>query len=201
MILIIQNGLKSTHIISYLTEEVTIIKSFEYDISTIELEKYQGIIILGGHQSILEMAKYPYLAQLITLINQCQVAQKPVLGICLGCQLIAYARGYEIRKMPDPKIGFGYIINGYSAIFRCHQDYIIATPPLEVLAVVDDMPYIIKDKTMIGVQCHPDITPDTLREYTDDETIINWGLGNQEQINENNRKLITYLLKEIGLSK
>ena len=45
---------------------------------------FDGLIVLGGPQSVYEQAASPYLARDLALLRQTLNANKPVLGICLG---------------------------------------------------------------------------------------------------------------------
>ena len=54
---------------------------------------FSGLVVLGGGQDALADAQYPFLPDVCELILRFHEAGRPVLGICLGCQLIARAIG------------------------------------------------------------------------------------------------------------
>jgi GMP synthase (glutamine-hydrolysing) len=56
---------------------------------------HDGLIVLGGKQSALDDADYPYLPALAGVMRRFGDADKAVLGICLGGQLLARAYGGE----------------------------------------------------------------------------------------------------------
>lgn len=56
-------------------------------------ESYDGLVVLGGEQSALDDADYPALPKIVSLIDSFMDADKAVLGICLGAQLVARAAG------------------------------------------------------------------------------------------------------------
>jgi GMP synthase (glutamine-hydrolysing) len=56
---------------------------------------HDGLIVLGGKQSAVDDADYPYLPALAALMRRFGDADKAVLGICLGSQLLARAYGGE----------------------------------------------------------------------------------------------------------
>jgi GMP synthase (glutamine-hydrolysing) len=53
-----------------------------------------------------ETDRYPHLATEIELIGETIAAGLPVLGICLGGQLIARALGAEVKRSPEKEIGW-----------------------------------------------------------------------------------------------
>ena len=54
---------------------------------------FDGLVVLGGEQSAIDDALHPYLPDLARLMKQFGDADKAVLGICLGSQLLARAHG------------------------------------------------------------------------------------------------------------
>lgn len=65
-----------------------------------------GLIVMGGSMGAYEQDKYPFLSGEIRLIEAALKAEKPVLGICLGSQLLATALGAEVRKSDSKEIGW-----------------------------------------------------------------------------------------------
>ncbi len=63
-------------------------------------------VLMGGPMSALDEDKYPYLAREKQFCREMFALEKPVLGICLGAQLIASAFGAAIRKNPEKEIGW-----------------------------------------------------------------------------------------------
>ena len=64
---------------------------------------YTGLIILGGPMSANDVAKYPFLAETESLIRRFDAESRPVLGICLGAQIIA--RAFGAGTVPGPWLG------------------------------------------------------------------------------------------------
>src|SRR5688572_13552475 len=62
------------------------------------LEKYEGLVILGGYMNVDEEHLYPHLKKEIELIQKAIELDIPVLGICLGAQLIAKALGAHVGR-------------------------------------------------------------------------------------------------------
>ena len=65
-----------------------------------------GIIVMGGPQSVYEQARYPYLKRELVLLREAVDAELPVLGVCLGAQLLAAALGAKVTKNPQKEIGW-----------------------------------------------------------------------------------------------
>lgn len=61
------------------------------------LHDHDGLIVMGGEQNALDDAAHPYLPDLAGRMLDFGYAEKAVLGICLGSQLLARAHGGENR--------------------------------------------------------------------------------------------------------
>ena len=67
-----------------------------------------GAVLFGGAQNVDQMAQYPFLHDEIAWINACHARRIPLVGICLGAQLIAHALGATVAPMADGRCEFGY---------------------------------------------------------------------------------------------
>ena len=65
------------------------------------LAGYDGLIVLGGPMSVNDDDRLPHLMMEMTLIEEAMKRNLPVLGICLGAQLIAKTLG--ARSTPTAK--------------------------------------------------------------------------------------------------
>jgi GMP synthase-like glutamine amidotransferase len=74
------------------------------------LSGIEGIISLGGPMNAYEEDKYPFLKDEDRLLKKAVNEQVPVLGICLGAQLLAKACGARVMRAEEKEIGF-YGIN------------------------------------------------------------------------------------------
>ena len=76
--------------------------------SVSELDPCDGdlLIVLGGDEAAYEIDKYPYLADELKLIRERIDAELPILGICLGAQLMAGALGGRNYRGDKPDLGY-----------------------------------------------------------------------------------------------
>ncbi len=82
------------------------VRLFDGDPVPSDAGKYAGVIILGGPMNVYEEDKFPFLKDEDILIKKAVLADMPVLGICLGGQLIAKATGAKVRKGKKKEIGW-----------------------------------------------------------------------------------------------
>ncbi|MFA7256394.1 MAG: type 1 glutamine amidotransferase [Kiritimatiellales bacterium] len=71
-----------------------------------DLGNVDGLIVMGGPMGVTDEAIYPWLADEKAFIKAVISQNKPVLGICLGAQLIAEVLGSKVWKNEQKEIGF-----------------------------------------------------------------------------------------------
>jgi GMP synthase (glutamine-hydrolysing) len=67
--------------------------------------EYDGLIVMGGPQSAND-EHLPYIRDELALLRQAIAEDFPVLGICLGSQLLARAGGAEVTRSPVWELGW-----------------------------------------------------------------------------------------------
>jgi GMP synthase (glutamine-hydrolysing) len=70
------------------------------------LQGYDGMVVLGGPMSVSDADRLPHLTAEMRLIEQAMKQNLPVLGICLGAQLIAKTLGAEVYPNQEKEIGW-----------------------------------------------------------------------------------------------
>lgn len=68
-----------------------------------------GAVFMGGPMSVNDVDRYPRLAEEIDWLRAAVEAELPVLGVCLGSQLLARALGAAVAPGPAKEIGFAPI--------------------------------------------------------------------------------------------
>jgi GMP synthase-like glutamine amidotransferase len=65
-----------------------------------------GLVILGGPTAVYEEDQHPWMTLELAAIRQCMNRQKPVLGICLGAQMLAHLAGGRVYKGSVREVGW-----------------------------------------------------------------------------------------------
>ncbi len=71
-----------------------------------DLDDVDGLVIMGGSMNVDEVSQHPWLADEMAYIKRVHEAGKPMVGVCLGAQLIAAALGGEVKAMPKAEVGW-----------------------------------------------------------------------------------------------
>jgi GMP synthase (glutamine-hydrolysing) len=74
--------------------------------SFIDYNQILGLVVMGGPMNVDDVQQYPFLAQEIRWIREAVTQGIPLLGICLGAQLIARAMGSKVYPNGIKEIGW-----------------------------------------------------------------------------------------------
>jgi GMP synthase (glutamine-hydrolysing) len=67
---------------------------------------YDAVLVLGGAMNVDEGKRHPWLAEEIALLRELLAREVPLLGLCLGAQLLAAAAGAAPGRAARPEIGW-----------------------------------------------------------------------------------------------
>ncbi len=127
---------------------------------------YKGIIFTGGPNSVYDESSPHFDAEILN-------AGIPVLGICYGCQLIAYMAGGEICSagsvseygktgLTVKKSTLFADVPEKSVCWMSHTDYVRTAPGgFEITAATANCPcaaFADEERKIYGVQFHPEVT-------------------------------------------
>lgn len=72
-------------------------------------DAFIGLVVMGGPMGVYEAAQHPFLNDERELLRAAVARGVPVLGVCLGAQLLAAALGAAVTRGPAPEIGPGTV--------------------------------------------------------------------------------------------
>jgi len=70
------------------------------------LDGYDALIVLGGPMNVDQADRFPHLEHEVRVMREALDQGRPVLGICLGAQLLAHALGGHVGRASAPEIGW-----------------------------------------------------------------------------------------------
>jgi GMP synthase (glutamine-hydrolysing) len=159
------------------------------------LAELGAVVAFGGGMNVRDAGRMPWLNGEIELLRDALAAGVPVLGICLGSQLLAAAAGAEVRRAPQPEIGWfdvelsadglrDPVLGRLPERFLAYQwhSYGFEVPGGAVeLARSAVCPQAFRlGETAWAVQFHPEVTPEIVREwaldYESDPDAVRLGL-------------------------
>lgn len=107
------------------------VRSYDGEPVPAELGDAAGLVVMGGPQSVYEQEKFPYLLDELHLIEHALRATKPILGVCLGSQLLAAALGARVTKAKQKEIGWHKV----TLPFETRKDAIFNHLPFSFMAL------------------------------------------------------------------
>lgn len=133
---------------------------------------FDRAVILGGAMGAYDVHRYPWLKDEKAWIRRLVESDVPVLGICLGGQLLADALGGRAYKASQSEAGLVAIsltaAGGEDpvlsktgpSVYTLHQDTFDVPADATLLAHTDRFPYAFRLGSGLGLQFHPDADRD-----------------------------------------
>jgi GMP synthase-like glutamine amidotransferase len=139
---------------------------------------YSGLVFMGGPMSVND--DLPWIPQVLGLIRQAVKQEIPVLGHCLGGQLMAKALGGEVRKNPVKEIGWGEVTvednpaakewlgNSLKSFLSFHWHGETFTLPRGAERILsgqrcENQAFALGGH--LGLQCHVEMTPELIKSW------------------------------------
>lgn len=165
------------------------------------IDEVSGLIVLGGKMNADQTEKYPFLGRERSMLEEALENDLPVLGICLGGQLLARVLGAEVKPMPTKEIGFlpveataegrgDLVMSPFAPGMRVllfHEDAFELPPSAELLFAGEDWPaQAFRSGRAYGVQFHFEPTESLIAGWCDLDSDFEeeWGLSKEELLRQ-----------------
>ena len=147
-----------------------------------DLAPFAAMVVLGGPQNVCDASapEHPYLLEEMRLIEGWLHTERPLLGICLGAQLIAATLGAEVAPHPGGHAEIGYypvrptaagsvLMPDPLQVYQWHYQGFELPLGAELLArgggAFPNQAFRY-DANAYGLQFHPDTTPEEIETWT-----------------------------------
>lgn len=148
-----------------------------------DLATFDLLVVMGGPMSVNDESMYKWLQEEKYLISKSIGADKAVLGICLGAQLIASALGARVYKNEEREIGWFSVektgegmltpfLNGFPkelTVLQWHGetfDLPANSVPLFWSDACEQQAFLYSDR-VLALQFHMEATPESLKELVE----------------------------------
>lgn len=150
------------------------------ELDGLRARNFSAIMPLGGNAHAWQESDYPFLRSERLLLADAVEEGIPVLGICLGAQLLARALGAEVRTAEAPEIGwltiaptsaavddplFGHL-TAPAGVYQWHHDVFELPDGARLLATSERFEnQAFRTGDAWGVQFHPEVDPETFEVW------------------------------------
>lgn len=149
-----------------------------------DCDGWHGIVVMGGPMSAND-SHLPYIVQEIDLLKHAIESDTPVLGICLGSQLLARAAGASIMRSPVRELGWYPIVPSAEAaddplfaalpeegmkVFQWHGETFTLPEGAKLLATAADVPNqaFRIGSSQYGLQFHIEVAAPVIDSWIED---------------------------------
>jgi GMP synthase (glutamine-hydrolysing) len=124
------------------------------------LDDIDGIVSFGGEESVLDGG----LEAEAALLRSAVAADVPVLGVCLGAQLLAHALGGTVERRPRRLVAWTPLIGEWEGYGLHWNEDGFEPPPgaTELLRRPDGFCEAFRIGRATGIQFHPEVDPAAL---------------------------------------
>lgn len=141
---------------------------------------FDGLVMLGGAQYAEDDGNHPYLADAAIFARAVHEHGKPILGVCLGSQVLARALGARVHKQGWTELGFTELTATESAkddpllsglapsqhLMQYHEDTFDIPPGADVLMTGEKCPnQAFRKGASYGFQCHFEVSTELWHQW------------------------------------
>ncbi len=142
-----------------------------------DLDTVSGVVSLGGPMGAYDEDKHDFIAPEKELLRQAVAREIPVLGICLGCQMLADALGGKAYPSDEMEVEFAplkvtpagrddpVVSTLAEPVLSFHGDTWDPPPGAEVLASSGRFPHAFRLGSAVAVQPHPEVSAAMVRQW------------------------------------
>ncbi len=143
-----------------------------------------AVVVLGGGMNALQFDEHPWLRDVYGFVDRVLERELPILGVCLGAQILASALGAEVRPSPVREIGFhpvvatddgraDPVIDSFASgmrVFQWHEDAFELPDGAKLLYSSFAVPYqaFRYGDRVYATQFHFEVTPEIIARWSDD---------------------------------
>lgn len=145
-----------------------------------DLRDFSAVVSMGGPMNVHEEDTYSYLRDETVFLEKALDADMPILGVCLGSQMIAKAAGAPVKVGAVKEVGWGTISLSDSGrsdpffqglphtfdVFQWHEDMFHIPQGGALLAGSEICPHqAFRFRNAVGLQFHVEVTAEILGQW------------------------------------
>jgi len=141
---------------------------------------YDAVISMGGPMNVYDEDAYPFLRDETLFLQKAISSEVPVMGICLGAQMIAKAAGARVIRSPQKEVGWRKVVLTAEGrrdslfqrlpavldVLQWHEDMFEVPEGGELLATSEACPHqAFRYRSAVGLQFHVEVTEEILSDW------------------------------------